>query len=203
VRVAVIFVAMVVLATPSHASSSCMSKAEARQHFGQVHIYWHGPDHCWNATPGRRQVARVQRKPPQVQKQEVQARRQKEPEWRESRSEMLPDSRPVRSAEPVQPAEPVPLAEPAQPLKTRTSWHERSEESVAIPEAANWADGRAGDVRIAQAPIVQAGAMAMVAAPVSGGEAESMSAALGIVLLFFGMALASVGVLVCVSLRES
>jgi hypothetical protein len=28
-----------------------MSKTEARQHFGSVHIYWHGPEHCWDAAP--------------------------------------------------------------------------------------------------------------------------------------------------------
>jgi len=53
-RVAVIVVAMLVVATPSEASPSCMSKTAARQHFGSVHIWWHGQDHCWDATPGRR-----------------------------------------------------------------------------------------------------------------------------------------------------
>jgi hypothetical protein len=46
-RVAVIVVSMLMVATPSEASQSCMSKTEARQHFGSVHIYWHGQDHCW------------------------------------------------------------------------------------------------------------------------------------------------------------
>jgi hypothetical protein len=58
-RVAVIVVSMLAVSTPSEASKSCMSKTEARQHFGPVHIYWHGPDHCWDATPtrGTRQIA--------------------------------------------------------------------------------------------------------------------------------------------------
>jgi hypothetical protein len=30
-----------------------MSKTEARQHFGTVYLYWHGPEHCWDATPMR------------------------------------------------------------------------------------------------------------------------------------------------------
>jgi hypothetical protein len=52
-RVAAIVVLLVVT-TPSEASKSCMSSTEARQHFGSVHIYWHGKGHCWNATPTRR-----------------------------------------------------------------------------------------------------------------------------------------------------
>ena len=52
-RVAAIVVSMLVVTTPSEASKSCMSKTEARQHFGSVHIYWHGPEHCWDATPTR------------------------------------------------------------------------------------------------------------------------------------------------------
>ena len=65
-RVAVIVVSVLAVSTPSQASKSCMSKTEARQQFGSVHIYWHGPDHCWDATPptrGHHQIAhRVQRK---------------------------------------------------------------------------------------------------------------------------------------------
>jgi hypothetical protein len=39
-RVAMIVVSILVVATPSEASKSCMSKTEARQHFGSVRIYW-------------------------------------------------------------------------------------------------------------------------------------------------------------------
>jgi hypothetical protein len=49
-RVAMCIVAVLVVTTPSEASKSCMTKAEARQQFGSVHIYWHGPAHCWDAT---------------------------------------------------------------------------------------------------------------------------------------------------------
>jgi hypothetical protein len=51
-RVAVIVVFASVLTTPSEASKSCMSKTEARQQFGS-YIYWHGPEHCWDATSTR------------------------------------------------------------------------------------------------------------------------------------------------------
>lgn len=50
-RVVVIVAFASVLTTiPSEASTSCMSKTEARQHFGTVYLYWHGPEHCWDAT---------------------------------------------------------------------------------------------------------------------------------------------------------
>ena len=86
-RFALIFVSMLMVATPSNASESCMSKAEARQHFGLGHIYWHGADHCWDASVGRRQrqVGRkVELKP-------------SPPDWRDSMSEMIPDEKPARS----------------------------------------------------------------------------------------------------------
>jgi hypothetical protein len=81
-RVAIIVVSILMVATPSEASESCMSKTEARQHFGLVHIYWHGADHCWDASPGRRQrhvIHKVAAKPDQ-------------PKWREAMSEMVPDA---------------------------------------------------------------------------------------------------------------
>jgi len=42
-RVAVIVAFVTLLTTPSEASTSCMSKTEAREHFGTVYLYWHGP----------------------------------------------------------------------------------------------------------------------------------------------------------------
>jgi hypothetical protein len=84
-RAAVIVVSMLVVATPSEASNSCMSKTEAHQHFGSVHIYWHGADHCWDTTPIRRhyQISSTQRKIHQ-------------PKWLDAMSEILPD-KPVQS----------------------------------------------------------------------------------------------------------
>jgi hypothetical protein len=96
--VAVIVVSMLVMlvmTTPSQASASCMSKTEARQHFGSVHIYWHGQDHCWDATPTRRhhQIQNVQRK---RQVHEVQ-RKIDQPNWHDSMSAMLPEDKPVQT----------------------------------------------------------------------------------------------------------
>jgi hypothetical protein len=89
-RVAVFVVLVLVTGSPAEASQSCMTKTEARQHFGSVHIYWHGRDHCWDATPIRRhhrahkvhQIRKVQRKLDL-------------PKWYESMSEMLPDEEPA------------------------------------------------------------------------------------------------------------
>jgi len=99
--VAVIVVSMLMMlvaTTPSEASESCMSKTEARQHFGSVHIYWHGRDHCWDAAPARRprQVQNIQRK------HRIHEVEQKidQPKWHDSMSEMLPDDESVRKTAP-------------------------------------------------------------------------------------------------------
>jgi hypothetical protein len=91
-RVAVIVVTMLAVTTPSEASQSCMSKTEARQHFGLVHIYWHGSDHCWDASPSRHRQIQARQKPliPEVQ-------RTSEPKWHDSMSAMLPDDEAVQS----------------------------------------------------------------------------------------------------------
>jgi hypothetical protein len=81
VPAAVIAISMLValtMGTPSKASHHCMSKAQARQHFGSVHLYWHGRAHCWDATaPGR---VRESRKAPAAR-------------WRDALSEILPESK--------------------------------------------------------------------------------------------------------------
>src|ERR1700682_6366801 len=89
-RGAVSVVSMLVAATPSEASKSCMSKTEARQHYGTVYIYWHGKNHCWDATPPRRyhQITKVQR---QVQQKVDQ------PKWHDSMSKMSPNEEPVQT----------------------------------------------------------------------------------------------------------
>src|ERR1700712_2626084 len=91
--IAASFVAsIVVLTTPSHGSSSCMSQSEARQRFGSVHLYWHGPDHCWDATPGRHRI--VSRNRSNAGRQAERARHHSG--WREAMSEMLPGDAPVQ-----------------------------------------------------------------------------------------------------------
>ncbi len=70
-----------------------MSQSEARQHYGSVHLYWHGPNHCWDATPGRHRL--VGKNQSNVDRQA--ARGNRRPDWREAMSEMLPDEAPARA----------------------------------------------------------------------------------------------------------
>jgi hypothetical protein len=119
-RVALFVVSMVIAATPVDASGSCMTKAEARHQFGPVHIYWHGADHCWDATATRRPriTNRVARKvePPaafasaldtgsrkeNASNQESRVpirsdRNGKGSAWQDSMSKMMPDDEPVQT----------------------------------------------------------------------------------------------------------
>ena len=119
-RVAVIVVAVLVVTTPSEASKSCMTKAEARQQFGSVHLYWHGPNRCWDATSSRRYASnRVQRKTPI---REVEPRIDP-PKWRDSMSEMLVDAEPA-----------------AQPLRALASTEARRDVNDGAVGAKSWID---------------------------------------------------------------
>jgi hypothetical protein len=87
-RVALVVVFVLVLTTSSEASKSCMTKTEARQHFGSVHIYWHGKDHCWDAT-WTRQHHRIRAVRQKTRLHTVQEKND-QPKWHDSMSEMLP-----------------------------------------------------------------------------------------------------------------
>jgi hypothetical protein len=93
-RVAVIFVAVIVMTAPAPASAGCMSIGEARHQFGSVHLYWHGASHCWDASPGRRRyAAQAERHAGGQKRSELQRRT-----WREARSELVVDNEPARAA---------------------------------------------------------------------------------------------------------
>ncbi len=113
-RAAVICLFVLVAASPSHASKSCMTMAEARTQFATSHLYWHGPGHCWDATaPAHRMVRRAKPTEPQQAREDapddsvrpdpvapddgaVPAKR--EPKWRNAMSEMLPADTPSLAA---------------------------------------------------------------------------------------------------------
>jgi hypothetical protein len=44
---------------PAQGSSACLTKAEARQMFRTSYLYWHGKDHCWDASPGAARHASI------------------------------------------------------------------------------------------------------------------------------------------------
>src|SRR3984893_5431258 len=94
-RVALVVVFVSVLTTSSEASKSCMTKTEARQHFGSVHIYWHGRDHCWDAT-STRQHHRIRAVRQKTRLHTVQEKNH-QPKWHDSMSEMLPAEAPVQA----------------------------------------------------------------------------------------------------------
>ena len=109
-RVAVIVLGLVVVSTPSQASWSCMTRAEARQQFPTSHLYWYGSDHCWRAmTLSRRRVVHHVRENVQREAQRCPAESYNpEPQWREAKSEMLTANEPPspRQMEPAQKSAP-------------------------------------------------------------------------------------------------
>ena len=127
-RIGVIVVSMLVLTTSSQASESCMTKTEARQHFGSVHIYWHGKDHCWDAT-STRQHHRIHTVRQKVRVHTVQQKIQ-QPNWHDSMSEMLPDEAPVRT----------PWVAPEVPVRTPWVAPQVDIEPPQISMAERWVD---------------------------------------------------------------
>jgi hypothetical protein len=115
-RAAVIVVFVLMAASPSHASKSCMTMAEARAQYATSHLYWHGPNHCWDTTaPLHRVVRRVKQKeqvaaddgakPDITAPDDGAVPAKREPKWRNAMSEMLPAVTPgVASAVPSLPA---------------------------------------------------------------------------------------------------
>src|SRR5712691_8474984 len=101
-RVAVIVVAIALASasSPAYSSPSCMTQSEARTKFPKEHLWWHGPNHCWDATPSRRYFAqRIKKEPKQDAKAERDAAEEKKPDdkkpgwshasrWREAMSRM-------------------------------------------------------------------------------------------------------------------
>src|SRR5215813_3074205 len=96
-RTAVIFGFVLLAASPSHASKSCMTMAEARAQFATSHLWWHGSNHCWDATPPQHRI--VRRVKPKEEREaqddkaiqnDIVAPAKREPKWRNAMSEMLP-----------------------------------------------------------------------------------------------------------------
>lgn len=98
-RAEVIVAFVLVAATPTYASKSCMTMAEARQQFATSYLYWHGVNHCWDATPPRNRLGHHVK--PQEDQQALRGDREadaQEPKWRNALSEMLPRDAPIEES---------------------------------------------------------------------------------------------------------
>jgi len=150
-------VVMFAVTTPLQASQSCMSKTEARNHFSSSHIYWHGPDHCWDATPVHRhgihgvrrhtpsreaERKRDRPEPDQSQLDDQSKPDQSKPDqskpdqfkWRDSMSAMLPDAdQPLRAARDAR-------VDGAENAATGALASERDGNAAPSPIASRWVD---------------------------------------------------------------
>lgn len=119
-----------------------MTKAEARSHFATTYLYWHGKDRCWDASRGRPQPVRS------IQQKNVQSvrGRDREPDWREAHSEVLPADT-ASAAQQLQPSKPneraserssgVPSANrPVDPVPATRRLNVRISDSIPILKAA-------------------------------------------------------------------
>src|SRR5262245_8802343 len=58
IAISVAAIALISASSPATASPSCMTQSEARAKFPTQHLWWHGPNRCWDATPGRTQLSK-------------------------------------------------------------------------------------------------------------------------------------------------
>ena len=135
-RVAIVVVAVALASSPALASPSCMTQSEARQKFPKEHLWWHGPNRCWGATPPSRQrlAQRIKagKTQPVARDAEPEAVEEKKPyhsasdsKWREAMSKARPEDLVASTSVASAQAE-VTLAPPAtDPAPLRADWRER------------------------------------------------------------------------------
>jgi hypothetical protein len=98
-----------------------MTQSEARAKFTTSHLWWHGPNRCWDATPGRTQLSKRARaretkpaEPEEAAERSAPAAERSAPKetqadvkrkfeahaarWRDAMSKMRPDDMPDRGA---------------------------------------------------------------------------------------------------------
>jgi hypothetical protein len=79
-RICVIAAVVALASPPALASPSCMTQSEARQKFPTQHLWWHGPNRCWDATPSRTQLSkRIKARDTREVSREAQADRETAP----------------------------------------------------------------------------------------------------------------------------
>jgi len=139
-RVAIIVVAVSLASVPALASPSCMTQSEARQKFPKEHLWWHGPNRCWGATPPSRQRlaqrirARETRQAVREAEPEREAVEEKKPsrsaasdsKWREAMSKARPEDLVASTSVAAASAQAeVTLVAPATADPPRADWRER------------------------------------------------------------------------------
>lgn len=101
-RVAILAAAIALASSPALASPSCMTQSEARAKFPKEHLWWHGPNKCWDATPpsrrrlAERNKAKQQRAAQQAARTALDEKKilSNAPRWREAMSRMGPEDVP-------------------------------------------------------------------------------------------------------------
>jgi hypothetical protein len=162
-------VIVVLVAVPSHASKSCMTQGEARAQFRTAHLYWHGPDHCWNATaPRHGLVHHIE----QSDHREAQAEQPKKPEskWRDAMSEMLTDG--TSAATPV--FRTTPLADDA---------------SEAPSAGVNWLDRWVDVTQVVPSAVLALGPDALENTPAAGLKVELLVTPTRVIFAFLALVL--------------
>jgi hypothetical protein len=199
-RVAAIVVTLLVVSSPALASESCLSMAEARRQFPDVHIYWHGPDHCWDATAAQRhQIHRVQRRTPvrEVQQKIDQPKsdlsetdqsktdqsKTDPSKWRDAMSAMLPDDGLAQRLDASRDAR----QDGTNDAAAGAPWTDRWVDIEQSPVIARWVD------------IPQ-----VAPPPISEPKAELLITPGGVVLvcIVFWLALGTIGVLFAGTIRQ-
>jgi hypothetical protein len=171
-RTATVFIFVLLAASPAHASKSCMTMAEARAQFSTSHLWWHGPNHCWDATPPAHRIVRRIKPgeqqageviPPAVAAQDDAVPARREPKWRDAMSEMLPADAPGFGAAPSLPT----IA------KTGINWLDR------------WVDV----AQVAPLSLLRRdpGAATAEASPAAGQKADPMVTPVRLILIFLSI----------------
>jgi hypothetical protein len=172
-RIVMIAAVIVLASSQAQASPSCMTQSEARAKFPTAHLWWHGPNRCWDATPSRTQLSKrikasdtrqasrealAEQEPPQekiaqgkIAQSTIGLERKPqnwahESRWREAMSRMLPEDEP-RVETPAQAgAQTQASSTPLPPSAPSMNWRERW---IDMPASERRATGQVGPADVA------------------------------------------------------
>jgi hypothetical protein len=168
IAISAVAITSVVASSPALASASCMTQSEARAKYPSSHLWWHGPNHCWDATPSRTQLSkRIRtREPVQAEEKAEPADAREDPQadikrkfdawqasrWRDAMSKMGPDDIPGTSASARAQAGIEPIEAPAPRASFWDRWVDIAQRAPPIVDKAGPSE-IAADARIVE-PIV-------------------------------------------------